>query len=431
MPAADPWASQSRGARSGVARQEHLREHNLSVALAHVLDAREPPSRAELAAVTGLARPSVTSLVEQLIRGGMVRELLPRPALRAGRPAVPLAPARGTFAGIGMEVNVDYLGLRAVDLAGTVLAERVEAGDQRTRSPEQTLDRLAELVAGVLGRLVGQGVRVVGTSLALPGLVDAGTGPLRVAPNLGWRDVDVVGRLVQHPALADLPPDLANEAKLAALAEARVRRGSPQPSFVYVSGEVGIGGAVVLGGELFRGQHGWSGEIGHVVVDPCMPGGPRLGTLEARAGQEAMLRVAGLPDGAPVHRLVAACAAGDTRALAAVAGAGRALGIALSGVVHVVDVDQVVLGGTFGQLYGYVRDEVARALDELVITAPWSPVTVGAARAGEFPAMTGGALAALRRLVQQPSAWLDRSTTTTTTTTTTVATAGTAAGGPA
>ena len=110
---------------------------------------------------------------------------------------------------------------------------------------------------------------------------------------------------------------------------------------------------------------------------------------------------------------------------------GRALGIALSGVVHVVDVDQVVLGGTFGQLYGYVRDEVSRALDELVITAPWSPVTVGAARAGEFPAMTGGALAALRRLVQQPSAWLDRSTTTTTTTTTTVATAGTAAGGPA
>jgi len=250
---------------------------------------------------------------------------------------------------------------------------------------------------------------VVGTSLALPGLVDSGSGPLRLAPNLDWRDVDVVGlfatRFTAPGELDGLLPVLANEAKLAARAEARVRRAGGPPSFVYVSGEIGVGGALVLDGEIFAGRHGWSGEIGHVVVDPSAPGGLAAGTLEARAGQEAMLRSAGLPAAATVRDLAAAVTAGDARARFAVASAGRSLGVALAGVLNTVDIDEVVLGGTFGQLFEHVRDDVARALDEMVITAPWSAPAVTPARAGRFPAMTGGALAALQRLVAAPSAW--------------------------
>ncbi len=409
MPTADDSWSQARAGRRGpvgVARSEHLREHNLSVALAYVLDATEPPSRAELAAGTGLARASVTLIVDRLLRAGIVRELLPRPAQRAGRPAVPLAPAQGTFAGIGMEVNVDYLGLRAVDLAGEVLVERVEADDLRRGDPAVVLRRLADIAEQAIRRLRRDGVRVVGTSLALPGLVDSHHGPLRVAPNLGWHDVDVVGLLAPHPGLAGLLPALANEANLAARAEARARRdGGARPSFVYVSGEVGVGGALVIDGEIFGGRHGWSGEIGHVVVDPGAAGGPSRGTLEARAGQDAMLRGAGLPATATVQDLVAAVGAGDPRARFAVQSAARALGVTLAGVLNTVDVDEVVLGGTFGQLYALVHEDVRRALDELVISAPWSTPVVSAPRAGQFPAMTGGALAALWPLVAAPSAW--------------------------
>jgi len=405
----DPWRPARSGRRAapvGVARQQHLREHNLSLALGYVIDAAEPPSRAQLAAGTGLGRPTVTALVDQLVRAGMVRELLPRPAGRAGRPAVPLAPARGTFAGIGMEVNVDYLGLRAIDLAGEVLVERIEADDLRGQDPGAVLTRLAGMVEQAVRRLDGSGVRVVGTSLALPGLVDSDHGPLRVAPNLGWHDVDVVGLLADAaPSLVGLPPALANEANLAARAESHARRGAQPPSFVYVSGEVGIGGALVLDGELFGGRHGWSGEIGHVVVDPSAPGGPSRGTLEARAGQDAMLRSAGLRPEATVHDLATAVAAGDPRARFAVATAARALGVALAGVLNTVDLDEVVLGGTFGQLFDHVRHDVLRALDELVISASWSQPRVTRAAAGQFPAMTGGALSARRRLVAAPSEW--------------------------
>ncbi|WP_456825422.1 ROK family protein [Cellulomonas sp. P5_E12] len=389
---------------SRVARQAQMRDQNLGVALRGIVEAAEPPSRAQLAASEGLARATVSGLVDHLIEARLVRELEPAQTQRAGRPAVPLAPARGTVAGVGMEVNVDYLGVRAIDLAGDVLAEHVELDDLRGADAGDVLDRLAALVAPVVEQLRAGGVRVAGTALALPGLVDRITGPLRVAPNLGWRDVDVVARVSAHPVLADLPPRVGNEANLAARAEARARGGSP--SFAYVSGEVGIGGALVLDGDLFPGRHGWSGEIGHVVVDAFR--GPRAsdGSLEALAGQDAMLRAAGLPPTARLDALLDALAAGDGRARAAVAQAARALGVALASVANVVDVGEVVLGGSFGQLFGYVHDEVAARLDELVIFAPWSPLRVSPARAGQYPAMTGGALAVLNTVLADPAEWL-------------------------
>ncbi|GIG41544.1 transcriptional regulator [Cellulomonas phragmiteti] len=391
--------------RARAARQAQMRTHNLSVALAQIVDAPAPPSRAQISAATGLARGTVTGLVDMLIEGGLVRELDPVVVARAGRPAVPLVPAPGRVAGVGMEVNVDYLGLRAVDLAGGVLVERVEHLDLRGSDPDTVLDRLASLAAPVLAGLATDGVRVAGTALALPGLVDRITGPLRYAPNLGWRDVDVVARLAAHPVLADLPPRVANEANLAARAEAHARRGAVAPSFLYVSGEVGVGGALVLDGEIFLGRHGWSGEIGHVVVDGG-PDGTRPVSLEQRAGQDAIARAAGLAPGAPFADVVAALAAGDARARAAVRGAARWLGLAVATVANVVDVSEVVLGGTFALVYDEVEDVVAGALADRVIFANWSSPTVSRSAAGGYPAMTGGALAVLRTVVADPTPWL-------------------------
>jgi len=384
-----------------VARQAQMRDQNLAVTLRTVVEASAPLSRAQVATRTGLARATVTGLVDQLVEARLVRELEPTQTQRAGRPAVPLVPQRGTVAGLGLEVNVDYLGVVAIDLSGEVLAEHVELDDLRGSEPGAVLDRLADMTAGVIDGL--DTAHVAGTMLALPGLVDRAGGPLRAAPHLRWRDVDVLGRLTAHPVLAAHPPRLANEAKLAARAEARARPGEHENSFVYVSGEVGIGGAIVLDGELFAGGRGWSGEIGHIVVDAFSAGD---GSLEALAGQDAMLRASGLPSTSRLGVLLEALEAGDPRAAAAVERAARALGVALSAVANVVDVGDVVLGGTFGQLFDHVHDEVAARLDELVIFAPWAPLTVSQARAGAYPAMVGGALAVLAGVVADPAEWL-------------------------
>ena len=397
---------QPRGTSSGgrAARQETLRHHNLALTLRHVLDAPTPVSRADIAAATGLTRATVSALVDRLLAARLVAELEPVAAQRAGRPAVPLAPAKGTVAAVGMEVNVDYLGVRAVDLGGRVLQQRVEIGDFRGSRPEDVLGRLAALAGTVLAVLSADGVVIVGTALALPGLVDSVTGPLRLAPNLGWRDVDVVAVMSAHPVLAGMPPRLANEANLAARAEARVRRGDLS-SFVYVSGEVGIGAALVLDGRIFGGRHGWSGEIGHTALATAGPF-DEGGSLESYAGQDAIVAASGLPRDSQVADVVAAAERGEPRVLAALERAGAALGVALANVVHTVDLQHVVLGGIYADLAPYLHDHVIAQLEGRVITAPWAAVDVSVAQAGKYPAMTGGALEVLQGLVEEPAAWV-------------------------
>ncbi|GGC05060.1 ROK family transcriptional regulator [Cellulomonas carbonis] len=396
------------------ARQASLRRHNLGLVLRHVVDAPVAPSRADIAAATGLTRATVSALVDRLVAARLVAELPPVAAQRAGRPAVPLRAASGTVLAVGLEVNVDYLGARVLDLAGDVVAERVEHDDFRGSDPAEVLRRLDALGSGLVAPHEADGATVVGSALALPGLVDRVTGPLRVAPNLGWRDVDVVGLLGRDAAHA---PWLGNEANLAARAEARARRLAPDDgasSFVYVSGEVGIGAAIVLDGAIFPGRHGWSGEVGHTVLDmdaadataPVSAArGHRPGTLEAYAGQDAILARAGLPADASVEDLRRSADAGDARTLEALEVAGRALGVALANVVNVVDVEQVVLGGTHAVLVDHLREPLERELARGVISAPWSPVAVDVARAGPYPALSGAALSRLHAVVEDPSTW--------------------------
>jgi predicted NBD/HSP70 family sugar kinase len=386
------------------ARQASLREHNLSLALRHVMDAARPVSRAEIAASTGLTRATVSALVDRLVAAGMVAELEPVAGGGAGRPAVPLVPARGTIAAVGMEINVDYLGVRALDLAGRVLSERVEIGDFRGSDPAGVLDRLARLADGVLALMSADGIRLAGTALALPGLVDRVTGPLRVAPNLGWRDVDVVAHLAAHPVLASMPPRLANEANLAARAEAHVRRHTGPSSFVYVSGEVGIGGAIVIEGEIFLGRHGWSGEIGHQVLGTA-GSFDEGGTLEHYAGQDALMDAAGIDRALGLEALMAAADAGEPAALESLRRGGAALGVALANVVNIVDVGHVVLGGNYAGLVEHVREPLLDQLRRRTIASPWGAVGLSAARAGQYPAMTGGAISVLRSLAADPAGW--------------------------
>lgn len=378
-----------------------MREHNLGLVLDLVVRSPRPPSRAEIATATGLTRATVSVLVDRLVRGGLVSELDPLPALRAGRPAVPLVPTPRAVAGVGLEVNVDYLALRAQDLTGAALAERTDLGDFRRSDPTVVLHRLADLFADVV-----QGRPVAGVCIAVPGLVDRRQGRLRRAPNLGWLDVDVPGILAEHPALQGVPVQVDNEATLAGRAEVEARRDGS--SFVYVSGEVGIGGSLVVDGAVFAGRHGWSGEIGHTVLDPdgppCACGSS--GCLEQYAGKDALFTAAGLDLALPVAALADRVEAGDDRARAAVDAGAAALGTALANAINLVDVDTVVLGGIYRPLAPWLTPGISAQLRRRVLSAPWSRLAVEPAVSAEPAALHGASWAALSAVLDDPSRWL-------------------------
>ncbi|AZI59135.1 ROK family transcriptional regulator [Nakamurella antarctica] len=393
---------------SGAVRQEHLREHNISLVLASVMHDERNPSRADIAAQTGLTRATVSSLVDRLIAGRLVTELSPGASPKAGRPAVPLVPSAGTVAALGVEVNVDYLAVRALDLAGNVIIDKLMPGDFRHSDYAVVLRELAGLTTKVLASLQRRGIPVVGACLALPGLVDLETGPLRHAPNLGWRDLDVVAYLRKRGRMSRLKLLVANEANVAALAEANALRGQHIDSFVYISGEVGIGAAMVLGGRVRSGAHGWGGEIGHVVIEPS---GPRCtcgstGCLERYAGKDALMAAAGLDSKASVEALLLAAQGGEPLAVSSVAAGGRALGLALANFVNLVDIETIVLGGIYASLAPVLTPYVEAELATRVMSAPWASPTVRVAMLGQHAAVTGGALTVIESLVADPEAWM-------------------------
>lgn len=403
------------------ARQRDLRERNLASVLGTVAGAGEPPSRAQLAGVTGLTRATVSALVESLLTADLVEEVPPPPRTGAGRPASGLRLSGHRVAALGAEVGVDYLAGCVRDLTGTVRAREVVPGDNRGLPPVDVLGRSADLGARLLGRAGDLGLEVVGAAWALPGLVDAAQGRVCLAPNLAWRDVDVRGLLTasEHgAALAALPLAVANEADLAALAELETsdEDGGRGRGFLLVSGEVGIGAGVVLDGRLVTGGRGWSGELGHVTVDPSGPACScgSLGCLEVYAGQEAVLRAAGRPgepatalgEAGPRSTLAEAATRGDAAVLQALERAGTALGVAAAAAVNVLDVDTLVLGGIYAPLAPWLCGPVERELARRVLRARLVPVPVRVARTGPDAAVLGAASTVLQRVLAEPALYL-------------------------
>jgi predicted NBD/HSP70 family sugar kinase len=359
------------------AGQQTVRRHNLGLVLEQIATG-QGRSRAQIAHATGLTRSTVSTQVDELIAAELVSELAPDRGSR-GRPASPLVLNPGGPAGLGIEVNVDYTSACVVDLTGAVRARRTEIRDNRVGTPQTGLRRAQRLAEAVLDEV---DLTIAGATLALPGLVDGG-GVLRRAPNLPrWENVD--SSRVLSDALG-LPVAVDNEANLAALAELWFG-GGPQ-DFVLVSGEIGVGAGIVLGGRLFRGTRGLAGELGHVVVDPAGPvcGCGARGCLEQVAGQEALIRNAKLvgaiststaePDGA-VAQLEVLATAGESRVRRMLSEAGTALGVALSDAVNVLDVPTVVLGGIYARLGPWLTESLSAELDGRVISRRWEPLDV-------------------------------------------------------
>ncbi|MDF9815272.1 ROK family transcriptional regulator [Streptomyces sp. SPB162] len=394
---------------NGTGPQAALRRRNLSAVLHAV--ATGDKSRAAVAAEVGLTRATVSTLVDDLIAAGLVTELGAQRPGTVGRPGTALALSARGPAGIGAEVGVDHLAACVVDLRGTVRARATVEARNRGRAAARTLGELEELVRQVTEEAVALGLRPAGLTVAVPGLVGRDQHTVLRAPNLGWKD--------ERTTLT-----VENEANLGALAELWLSGGrdtasdnaadapaarTPLTDFIHVSAEIGIGAALVVNGGLFRGARGFAGELGHV---PVYPDGPRCscgarGCLEQYAGEEAVLRAAGIAPELPgrLKALRTAAADDDARALAALEAAGRALGIALSGAVNLLDPQAVVLGGPLSELAPWLLPGVRRELGERVTGGG---ALVVESRLGRDGVLLGAAYSAIRAVLDDPSEWTTR-----------------------
>lgn len=361
-------------------RHGAMRAQNLGLVLGEV--ARGGPlTRAALAELTGLTKTTVSRLVADLLDAGLVSEAPAVPGGERGRPGVEVSLSGDRVAALGLEVNVAYLAACVVDLTRRVRVRKVIHRDNRAERPEDVLAALRAL--GDDACAAASGLLVAGTVLAVPGPV--GKGRVHNAPNLGWRDVDVA-------ALFGRPVTVENEANMAALGE--LEYGGAPSDFLYVSGETGVGAGLVSGGALFRGVTGVAGELGHVSVasdgPPCRCGA--TGCLEVHAGRDAL----------PSQD---ALASGDPSALDACRRAGRALGVALSSAVNLLDPGTIVLGGVYAPLFPWLAPAVEEVLAERLASLRPELPALTASTTGPDAAVLGAAGQVLQRVIAEPAAY--------------------------
>jgi predicted NBD/HSP70 family sugar kinase len=397
----------------GLANQRAVRRHNLGVVLRH-LSEHGPRSRATIALETGLNKTTVSSLVTELIGLDLLVERGLEQRGTVGRPGQVVELSGSGVVALGLEINVDYLAVRALDLTGAERHRSLDVRDNRRVNVRAVLDRLGKLATEALDAVHVEGLRPVGATVALPGLVDAARGALLVAPNLGWNDVPVVDELHERLSGPAFPLAADNEANLAALAELWEGTARGLSDVLYVSGEIGVGAGIIVGGELFRGSQGFGGEFGHMTVDPngraCACGS--RGCLETLAGLEPLLEAAGLDpadaatttgSGEPVSDLAARARMGDQKALTALRESGRWLGLAIASAANLLNFQAVVLGGFFAQLATWLAAPIAHELETHVLASEWGVPRLLPSTLGPEAAVRGAAALSLRRVLTDPA----------------------------
>ena len=384
------------------ATQDEVRRHNLG-GLLRLLHVHGALSRSELTARTGLNRSTVGGLAADLAAAGLIRETAPV-GRGVGRPSIVAEPVPERAYTIAIDIGVDRIVVARVGLGGQVLDRRgirqQRGGHEATRVTRQ----LGRLVRAVLAG-AAPGSVCVGVGVGVCGVVRHSDGLVRFAPNLGWVDVPL-GELVAALVPCGLPVLVANEADLGARAEHIRGAAQGARSLVYLSGEVGVGGGILLEGGPLTGAGGYAGEVGHMVVNPrgrtCRCGS--TGCWETEIGEEALLIGSGLAESDPaagIDDVLAAVEAGDPRATKAVREAGRWLGIGVGNLVNLFNPEVVILGGMLRELFPAAEPEV-RAAMEKALQAPREQVRLELPLLGGDSILLGAAELAFGPLLDDP-----------------------------
>ena len=386
-------------------RSETVRRANLS-AIVRTLHEEGPQSRSDLVTRTGLTRSAIRVLVGELKAAGLATEDRAVRHGRPGRPSPEVSLVARAAVAVAFSIGVDTLAAAVVGMGGTLLGLSRADRPRGHKVASAVVDDLVSLLDHLpSGRPEPETVVAVGVAVA--GLVRSRDGLVENAPNLGWTSVPL-GALLAARLGWSIPVVVRNESDLGVLAEHRRGAAVGIDDVLYVHGEVGVGGGVLVDGRPMAGAAGYAGEIGHVPVDAngllCRCGA--IGCWETQIGAGAILARAGLPrDAGPeaLDDVFAAAEAGDVVAQAAIETTGRTLGSGLGGLVNTFNPRMVVLGGIFGRLHPHAQQAIWEELERHTLPAPRAMVRVVPAKLGVDAPLLGAAEVALESVLADPA----------------------------
>jgi predicted NBD/HSP70 family sugar kinase len=396
-----------------------LRQGNLAEILRHVRD-HGPSSRHDIAHGCGLGVSTMTDLVGELRARGLVRELEPVRGPGAGRPTRPIALDADAWCVLAVELGGLGVSFIGSTVGGRELWREHVPLPLLHSGPDRGFALLREALCGQL-RQVPEDRTLVAVQVGLPGYVAGDGGIVSWCPTLEWDGLPLqtaVHDTVVGAGWESVAVGVEHDGHLAALQAVRTELPAPMPTVaVYLGGLRVLTGGIVLDGEIFRGAGGGAGDLGHVRVTPdgpaCACG--RHGCLESLLGPEPLLVRSGLVPADEAERLTAfepyrglqllqeALHEGHPEVQRSLADGGRALGVALDGVIGTLNPHVVVLGGYLGPLRSSLQDTLQEGLDARTALGPFASTEVVSLESPVADRVVHGAgLAARDTVLQNP-----------------------------
>ena len=333
------------------ATRQHTKEHNTNLVLKTIFD-NERIGRAEIARITSLTRTTVSDIVAELIAEGLVKEVGIGSSIGGKSPILLSLEADARFL-IGLDLGRKKFSGAIVNLRGEIR--------YKVDHDIQGLDSEAALAAvyAILDELTQTSYRpIVGIGVGTPGLVNTNEGVVVNAVNLDWKNLQLARPLqVRY----HLPVLVFNDSQAAAIGEYTFGEGHPPESnLIVINLQYGVGAGIILNGNLYHGDGGGAGEIGHVVVQegglPCRCG--NLGCLETVASTQAIIQRAQMlinqnanssltrkAEEISLDIIAQAFQAGDPLARQIVLQAGHYLGLAISNLIGTLNITHIMLVG--------------------------------------------------------------------------------------
>lgn len=366
-------------------------------------------SRADISKETGLSPTAAGAIVSSLIERGYIRETGIGES-KGGRKPVLLELRQDSYYSVGLDVDVDSILFILMDITGKVVYEG--SAVLTDNAPNVAAETAAACIRELVRECSIERERLLGIGVSVPGMVDAVSHRIVLAPNLGWEEVDF-GALLKEQI--ELPVYIENEAMASAICENWLGACQDDSNFVCVNIKSGIGAGIFTGGKPYRGAGGSAGEVGHVVVDENGPrcGCGNYGCLETIAstgriiekaermvtqGIESSLNKIGNVKDIRLSDIADAARAGDEAAKGLLNEAAGYLGIALSNLVNTLNPSKIVLGKNFTVYADLVMETLRGVIDRKALKRPAGGVEILASEIGERVSTLGAAIVPLKLL---------------------------------
>jgi len=392
-----------------------VKEHNLGVILLSLL--YEPDlSRVQLAQKTNLSNTTITNLISELLKQGIVSEEEKNEPEKGeirpvGRPRTGIHLESNARFVVGIHIGVGVFRVAVANLLDEVSSNQLEPFE--IDAPvTQVLEHIAFVVEAVIKASMVERGKIIGVGVGASGLVEVSTGTNIIAPNLNWHNVplqDYFQNALHLPVFVD------NNVRAMAIAETFFGAGRGVDSLAFVYGRIGVGAGLMSRGQAFRGSISGAGEIGHTVMllqggEPCRCG--NSGCLETLVSEPAIQRWAENfvrihPDGClakiyherqeldPIERIFEAARQGDEEVCHMLEERAYYLGVALAGLVNLFNPEMILFGGIFAQGGEFFLDPVIRITREMAFGGLGNKVRMKATSFGWKAGVAGAAALAL------------------------------------